>query len=249
MPQSSWGTDSWSAYCPSLLLTFGTEAGSQEAEPGPGPGACRLTGRGWAIADCCRRSRSHFHQNRSSPTQPQKALKSCQQKLKGELNIFFMLFICCDNLVWSVNRFTLTCLHLLSAPAPSEERPEPVTCVWESVCQSIASMWGWEQRGPILTSSVIMVGHSEVRCWGDIRRSSTLKNRNTWAWRMGTWGRRRLSTRRSEHRVTHFSFSRDDYIFEKLVSDEHVCVCVCVCVGKLPCMSGRYFWYWSTSLL
>lgn len=98
MPQSSWGTDSWSAYCPSLLLTFGTEAGSQEAEPGPGPGACRLTGRGWATADCCRRWRSHFHQNRSSPAQPQKALKSCQQRGK-ELSIYFVLFICSNNLV------------------------------------------------------------------------------------------------------------------------------------------------------
>lgn len=32
--------------CLCLLLTFGTEGGSQEAEPGPGPGACRQTGRG-----------------------------------------------------------------------------------------------------------------------------------------------------------------------------------------------------------
>lgn len=50
----------------------------------------------------------------------------------------------------------------------------------------------------ILTNSVIIVGQSEVRCWGDMRSSSTLKKRKTWAWRMGTWGSRRLSTRRSE---------------------------------------------------
>lgn len=37
---------------------------------------------------------------------------------------------------------------------------------------------------------------------------------------MGTWGRRRLSTRRSEEKDTRFKF----YIFGKLVSDEHVCV-------------------------
>lgn len=135
-----------------------------------------------------------------------------------------MLLICYNNLVWSVNGFTLTCLHLLSAPAPSEERPEPVTCICESVCQCTESVWGWVQRGLILTSSVIMVGHSEVRCWGDIRRSSTLKNRNTWAWRMGTWGRRRLSTRRSKHKRRALA-QRTIILLGKWVSDEHVCVC------------------------
>lgn len=43
-----------------------------------------------------------------------------------------------------------------------------------------------------------MVGQSEVRCWGDILKSNTLKNRNTWEWRVGTCGNRRLSTSRSE---------------------------------------------------
>lgn len=49
-----------------------------------------------------------------------------------------------------------------------------------------------------LTSSVIMVGQSEVRCCGDILKSSTLKNRNTWECRVGTCGKRRLSTSLSE---------------------------------------------------
>lgn len=94
------------------------------------------------------------------------------------------------------------------------------TCnVNERVRQYMTRTWGWEQRGPALTSSVIMVGQSEVRCWGDIRRSSTLKNRNTWAWRMGTWGRRRLSTSRSGHRKHHSTF-----------------IFLVTCVCGLPCV-------------
>lgn len=57
----------------SSVLTFGTEAGSQEAESGPGPGACRQTGRGWAIAGCCTRWKSHSHRNKWSPAQPRTA--------------------------------------------------------------------------------------------------------------------------------------------------------------------------------
>lgn len=100
------------------ILTFGTEAGSQEAEPGPGPRACRQTGTGWAIADCCRRWRSHFHQNRWSLTQPQKVLKSYRQKVKGEIVIFFL---CCRSaiIMWfgistdNVPRHVFICCELL----------------------------------------------------------------------------------------------------------------------------------------
>lgn len=83
--KSSWGN--WLLIRPlsASILTFGTEAGLQEAGPGPGPGACRQTGRGWAIADCCRRWRSRFHQNRWSLTQPQKVQKSFRHKSKRRI--------------------------------------------------------------------------------------------------------------------------------------------------------------------
>lgn len=144
-----------------------------------------------------------------------------------------MLSVCYNNLIW------IMYLDMSSSAVSScSIRRNTWTCkAWGR--QRTARVWGREQQGLVLTSSVIMVGQSEVRCCGDIRRSSTLKNRNTWAWRMGTWGRRRLSTRRSEEQDTGFNFIR------KVVSDKRVCMCVCV----LPCMSGRYFWYWSTSLL
>jgi hypothetical protein len=48
------------------------------------------------------------------------------------------------------------------------------------------------------TISLIMIGHSEVTCCGDMRNSSTRKQRKTCAWTDGTtWGNRRLSASRS----------------------------------------------------
>jgi len=39
------------------------------------------------------------------------------------------------------------------------------------------------------TISLIIIGHSEVTCCGDMRKSSTRKQRNTCAWMDGTtWG-------------------------------------------------------------
>lgn len=52
------------------------------------------------------------------------------------------------------------------------------------------------------TSSLTITGHKDVACCGDILNSKTRKHRNTCAWIDGiTWGRRKLSAKRSEIRV------------------------------------------------
>lgn len=48
-----------------------------------------------------------------------------------------------------------------------------------------------------------MTGHKDVACCGDILNSNTRKHRNTCAWIDGiTWGRRKLSAKRSESKIT-----------------------------------------------
>lgn len=73
----------------------------------------------------------------------------------------------------------------------------------------------WESHWQVycsesLTSSVIMVGQREVRCWGDMRRISTRKQRNTWLMMVGTCAKRRLSASRSnKQNPENFSFKNE----------------------------------------
>lgn len=65
-----------------------------------------------------------------------------------------------------------------------------------------------------------MTGHKEVACCGDILNSNTRKHRNTCAWIDGiTWGRRKLSAKRSESKITNQQL--------------YVCVCVCLCMLEI----------------
>jgi len=52
-----------------------------------------------------------------------------------------------------------------------------------------------------LTNSVMMVGHNAVRCWGEILRSRTRKQRKTWACSESAAGRRRQSDSFSAHHI------------------------------------------------
>lgn len=126
------------------VLTSETEAGSREAAPRPDPEACRQRDRGWASVDCCRRWRSRSLQNRWSLAQPQMARmsyrwtgfclkKTNKQEDRSELSVMYIYHhrpVC-----YNKTLYTLICPHLLSAPAPSVETPEPATykCVSASV--------------------------------------------------------------------------------------------------------------------
>lgn len=96
----------------------------------------------------------------------------------------------------------------------------------------------WRRTG--VTSSVIMVGQSDVRCWGDMRSSNTLKKRNTWAWRMGTWGRRRLSTRRSKHTHRH-RWDISAWLTSRWAFHESAFLSVLEFCGQLI----KIFWCWN----
>lgn len=88
------------------------------------------------------------------------------------------------------------------------------------------------------TNSLTMTGQSEVACWGETRRRSTRKQRNTCAWIEGiTCGKRRLSASRS---IKEIKINLKSY---RCVEDSINCW-----INEKPCISGMYLWYWSISL-
>lgn len=69
---------------------------------------------------------------------------------------------------------------------------------WKSIFKS--SNFAFKVKIFVLTNSETIIGHSEVKCWGDILSSKTLKKRNIWAATMDVCPSLRLSARRSKER-------------------------------------------------
>lgn len=98
---------------------------------------------------------------------------------------------------------------MMSARQQTPEMHFPVVKHCVTVCEVVhycpkgifkSSNFAFRGKIFVLTNSETIIGHNEVKCWGDILSSKTLKKRNIWAATMDVCPTLRLSVRRSKER-------------------------------------------------